>query len=199
MAAPATGSSFDVAYWFIDRALNDSEYLQPQKLHRLMYLAQAYFAAAYRGRLLMPAIFVADPFGPIEPNVFRACAIQRPPIEPVRLPDEVHHFLDSVWRRFGHHSVEYLNRQVMGHPPYGEALAQGAGSVISLKAMVAFYGQKAAQPAEPTAAGAASAPVPTLTAPTPVNDLLRPRVMRSQSGKPVSVQRWAPPTKTEAK
>ena len=103
MAPPAVESSFDVAYWFIDRALNENEYLQPQKLHRLMFLSQAYFAVAYRGRLLMPAVFVADEFGPTEPNVFRACAIQRPAIETKRLPEIVTHFLDSIWRRFGQH------------------------------------------------------------------------------------------------
>ena len=43
---PAVQSSFDVAYWFFDRALNENEYIQPQKLHRLMFLAPAYFAVA---------------------------------------------------------------------------------------------------------------------------------------------------------
>jgi uncharacterized phage-associated protein len=189
MAPPAVPSSFDVAYWFIDRALDDNEYLQPQKMHRLMYLAQAYFAVAYHGRMLMPAVFVADEFGPIEPNVFRACAIQRPAVEAKALPDVVTHFLDGVWRRFGHHSAEYLNRQVNSHPPYGAALAAGAGSEITLKAMVAFYGKKA--PAMPEESAAPAAP--------PVDQVLRPRMMRSQDGSPVAVQKWTPPVKAPGK
>jgi uncharacterized phage-associated protein len=189
MALPATPSSFDVAYWFIDRALDDDEYLQPQKLHRLMYLAQAYFAVAYNGRLLMPAIFVADEFGPIEPNVFRACAIQRPAIEAKALPELVTHFLDGVWRRFGQHSAEFLSRQMSSHPPYGVALAAGAGTVIPLKAMVAFYGKK------PTAAS----DEPTASLAPPVDQVLRPRLMRSQDGSPVSVQKWMPPAKAPRK
>lgn len=202
MTAPAVGSSFDVAYWLIDRALNDNEYLQPQKLHRLMFLAQAYFAVAYRGRMLMPAVFVADPFGPIEPNVFRACAIQRPPIEPAPLPDAVTHFLDSVWRRFGHHAAEFLNKQVSNHPPYAEAYALGPGSEITVKAMMAFYGQK--PPAEASAGASAGAPAgasagTTVNTPPSVTQVMRPRVMRSQSGKPVSVQKWMPSPKTPAK
>ncbi|PKU21436.1 hypothetical protein CWS72_26810 [Telmatospirillum siberiense] len=192
MASPAAPSSFDIAYWFIDRALDDNEYLQPQKLHRLMYLAQAYFAVAYHGRMLMPAVFVADEFGPIEPNVFRACAIQRPPIEAKALPDIVTHFLDGVWRRFGQHSAEHLNRQVNGHPPYGAALAAGAGSEIPLKAMVAFYGKKPPTVPEEQASTAMSA-----AAPPPVEQVLRPRVMRSQNGAPVSVQKWMPPSKPQ--
>lgn len=196
MASPAAPSSFDVAYWFIDRALDEDEYLQPQKLHRLMYLAQAYFAVAYNGRMLMPAVFVADEFGPIEPNVFRACAIQRPPIEAVPLSDVVTHFLDGVWRRFGQHSAEHLSRQVNSHPPYGAALAAGAGSEIPLKAMAAFYGKK---PAATTETSGASATASSTSAPPPVDQVLRPRVMRSQNGAPVSVQKWMPPSKNQQK
>ena len=122
MAPAAVQSSFDVAYWFVDRALNDNEYIQPQKLHRLMFLSQAYFAVAYDGRPLMPAVFVADQFGPIEPNVFRACSIQRPPIETVPLSEAVSQFLDSVWRRFGSQSANSLSTLVNGHPPYRDAL-----------------------------------------------------------------------------
>jgi uncharacterized phage-associated protein len=189
MASPAAPSSFDVAYWFIDRALDDNEYLQPQKLHRLMYLAQAYFAVAYHGRMLMPAVFIADDFGPLEPNVFRACAIQRPPIEAKALPELVTHFLDGVWRRFGQHSAEFLSRQISAHPPYGAALAAGVGSEIPLKAMTAFYGKK--KSAMPEEGVPAVAP--------PVDLVLRPRLMRSQNGSPVSVQKWMPRVKAPGK
>jgi uncharacterized phage-associated protein len=183
MASAAVDSSFDVAYWFVDRALNDNEYIQPQKLHRLMFLSQAYFAVAYNGRPLMPAVFVADQFGPIEPNVFRACAIQRPPIETVPLPEAVSQFLDSVWRRFGSQSANSLSQLVNGHPPYRDALEKGARSEITLAAMVKFYGRKAA-PAEPQRG-------PTFEAP-PLEQVVRPKIMVSQNGKPVSVKKWTP-------
>ena len=184
MASAAVESSFDVAYWFVDRALNENEYIQPQKLHRLMFLAQAYFAVAYNGRMLMPAIFVADELGPVEPGVFRACAIQRPPIEPKRLSEPVTHFLDSVWRRFGQHSSEHLNQTVRGHAPYAEAFAKGLRTEIPLPSMIAFYGKKNSTTNE------------VLGAP-PITQVLRPRVMRSQDGKPVSVQKWKPAKKVE--
>ncbi|OIQ89970.1 hypothetical protein GALL_281080 [mine drainage metagenome] len=182
MAIAAVESSFDVAYWFVDRALNDNEYIQPQKLHRLMYLSQAYFAVAYHGRRLMPALFVADEFGPIEPGVFRACAIQRPPIDPRPMPEAVSHFLDSIWRRFGSHTAEHLNQLVRGHQPYKDALARGERSEIPLKDMIAFYARK-------------NSPVNEAVGAPPVTQVLRPKVMRSQSGKPVSVQKWMPPVK----
>ena len=185
MRAAVVESSFDVAYWFIDRALNDNEYIQPQKLHRLMFLAQAYFAVAYHGRMLMPAVFVADEFGPVEPNVFRACAIQRPPIEPAPIPEAALQFLDSIWRRFGSHSTESLNRQINGHPPYMEAIAKGPRTEITLKAMIGFYGNKAS--ADPEIATAVGAP--------PVSRVMRAKTMVSQHGKPVSVLKWMPKNK----
>lgn len=182
MPPPAVDSSFDVAFWFLDRAQENNEYMQPQKLHRLMYLAQAYFAVAYNGQKLMPAIFLADELGPIEPNVYRACAIQRPSLEPKGMPDAVTHFLESIWRRFGPHSAEFLNKQVLGHAPYADALAKGKRSEIALAAMIDYYGKKASASPE-----AANAP--------PISQVLRPRLMRSQTGKPVEVQKWMPPAK----
>jgi uncharacterized phage-associated protein len=183
--AAAVDSSFDIAYWFVDRALNENEYIQPQKTHRLMYLSQAYFAVAYLGRMLMPAVFVADPLGPIEPNVFRACALQRPAIDVVPLPTPIDQFLDSIWRRFGPLSADSLSRHVNGHPPYQDALAKGPKTEIPLAAMIDFYGRKAS--ADPERSARSGAP--------PVEQVLRPRVMVSQDGKPVSVHRWVPKSK----
>ncbi len=184
MASAAVQSSFDVAYWFVDRALNDNEYIQPQKLHRLMFLSQAYFAVAYNGRPLMPAVFVADQFGPIEPNVFRACSIQRPPIETIPLSEPVSQFLDSVWRRFGAQSANSLSTLVNGHPPYRDALEKGPRSEISLTAMVKFYGRKPGAN-EPQRSG------PSFEAPA-LEQVVRPKIMVSQDGKPVAVKKWTP-------
>ena len=52
------GSAFDVAFWFADMALHDNEYMQPQKLQRLLFIAQGYYTVAFAGRKLMPAVFV---------------------------------------------------------------------------------------------------------------------------------------------
>lgn len=183
MAQAAVESSFDVAYWFVDRALNDNEYIQPQKLHRLMFLSQAYFAVAYHGRQLMPAVFVAEALGPIEPSVFRACSIQRPPIETMPMIEAAEQFLDSIWRRFGSQSADSLSRLVNSHPPYQEALAQGPRTEITLAAMIKFYGRKTAG-SVPVKASMIEAP--------PVEQVMRPKVMVSQSGKPVSVKKWMP-------
>ena len=174
----AVTSCLDVAFWFTDRALNDREYLQPQKLHRLMYLAQAYFSVAYPGRKLMPAVFVTDEMGPVEPTVFHALAYGRPHmVESHPIPEQVAHFLDSIWRRFGASTADQLTQRVNQHTPVAEAMGKGAGEEIAFEAMVTFYASEAAT----RRSGA-----------LPVDKVLRPRVMRSQDGKPVSVTAWRP-------
>lgn len=176
----AVKSCLDVVFWFSDRALNDREYIQPQKLHRLMFLAQAYFSVAYPGRKLMPATFVTDTFGPVEPTVFHCFAYGRPHmVEGNPVPDNVAHFLDGIWRRFGQYSADHLNRKLAGHLPVAQAMAKGLGEEIPLAAMVKFYGAEAASrkggPGTPAAA-----------------EVVRPRLMRSQGGKAVAVTAWAP-------
>ncbi len=173
----AVGSCLDVVVWFNDRALGDGEYLQPQKLHRLLYLAQAYFTVAYPRSKLMPAVFVTDDFGPIEPNVYQAFAYGRPHmLESNALSETASHFLDGLWRRFGNASAEQLTRKVAQHAPVMEAMAKGRGEEIPFDAMVAYCASEAAQ-----RRGAPS-----------VDKVIRPRMLRSQSGKAVAVTSWTP-------
>ena len=174
----AVKSTLDVVFWFMDQALNDKEYLQPQKLHRLMYLAQAYFSVAYPGRKLMPAVFVVDEFGPVEPTVFHTFAFGRPHmIEPNHIGEPAAHFLESIWRRFGASTADQLTKRLAQHPPVAEAMAKGKGEEIGFEAMLDYYSSEAA-----TRKG--GAPV--------VAEVIRPRVLRSPTGKPVSVTNWMP-------
>ena len=181
MQAPVCDSMFDVVFWFMDRALNDKEYLQSGKMHRLLYLAQAYYAVLRRKKLV-PAVFVAADEGPLEPNLYRLfAAAQRPYIERLMVPEEGEAFLDSLWRRFGHHSGDYLSRLLKSHAPYAEARAQGGmRAEIGLDAMVRFYGRPR-QPDESSDAGRVDA-----------RQMIKPRMMRTQTGRPVAVQAWAP-------
>lgn len=175
----AVKSCLDVALWFTDRALNDNEYLQPQKLHRLMYLSQAYFSVAYPGKKLMPGTFVTDTYGPVEPTVFHTLSYGRPHmVEPNPITGDVKHFLDSIWRRFGQHATDQLTKRVAEHALVADAMAKGPGEEITFETMVKFYSSEAA-----ARKGAPS-----------VDSVVRPRVMRSQTGKPVAVTAWRPGT-----
>ena len=183
MRPTAVDSCFEVAFWFLARAIEDGEYLQPQKLQRLMYLAQAYFGVIQGGAKLMPATFVAKEEGPIEPTIYKAMARGRPQIDAAPVDEVPRHVLDSVWRQFGAHSTDYLDKMIRRHPPFADALAIGLGSEISLEAMIDFYGTQGTgrRSLKATAPDAPSA-----------DKVLRPKVMRNHSGKPVSTTKWMP-------
>lgn len=169
----ACKSAFDVTFWFLDTALNDNEYLQPQKLQRLMYFAQAYFGALNGGRKLMPAVFVADELGPVEPNIHLALSRGRPDLDiTVCLPEAAETVLKGLWRRFGHLSADRLSRLACESAAYREARARGLGAEIAFDVMCRSVAEGTATPSPRRVAGA--------------------RVLVSQSGKPVVAERWAP-------
>lgn len=169
-------NAFDIAFWFADTALNENEYLQPQKLQRLMFIAQAYYTVAFNGRKLMPAIFIADEMGPIEPNIFTAFSKGRPDVDArMFLPDDVESFLDGIWRRFGHHSTDRLNKMVKETSAYKQAFHIGNRAEISLDAMRLSFARAEKTPG--------------------VGQVVKPKVLRTQSGRPVTVKAWVPGSK----
>ena len=188
MHKPAVDSCFDVAFWLLDRALDEGEYLQPQKMHRLLFLAQAYYAAARYGAKLMPACFVVGPDGPIEPTVFRAMERGRPMVDSTPLEEEEAHVLDSVWRQFGSKSVERLNGAINNHPPVHAATEAGEGTEISFESIVEFYVRAltTGQVGQKSKSAEIAADAPT------ADKVMRPKVMRSHTGKPVNVKGWSP-------
>lgn len=173
MKAPAVETTFDVAEWFLDTALNEREYLQPVKLQALMFLAQGFYAAANAGKRLIPAIFVATQNGPVEPNTYKLYAAGRPVLTKSPLPRDVAVFLDRIWRRFGAYSAGYLTKMLSNHPPVAEAAVNGDRSEISLKSMAAFYAD-------------------ALSGENTADAMNRPRLMRTQTGRTVCVKKWIP-------
>ena len=170
----AVDSAFDVAFWFIDTALNHNEYLQPQKLQRLLFLAQAYHLVAFDGKKLMPATFVADDLGPIEPNVFAAFSKGRPDIDVnLFIGPETEEFLSNIWRRFGQHSTEKLTRALKETEAFQRALKRGRRAEISIDDMRLAFKRAEQTPA--------------------VGQVLdKKKMYRTQSGKAVTVKAWVP-------
>ncbi len=169
---PHVRSAFDVAFWYLDQALNHNEYLQPQKVQRLLYLSQGYYAVAYSGQALMPAVFVAEEMGPIEPNVYMSFSRGRPDVDiDVNMPQQVEMFLEGVWRKFGHHSVDYLNRLCKDTICYQKARLKGRG-LIALEDMRSSFTKGDNAPG--------------------VNQVVRSKIMRSHTGRAVAVKSWLP-------
>lgn len=173
-------SAFDIAFWFLDMAERTAERMQPQKLQRLLFLSQAYYGVAFEGRKLMPAVFVADERGPIEPNVHIAFSRGRPKVDiELFLPFEVETFLDALWRRFGHYSADRLTRMTKETVAYQHALKQGRRSEITFEAMRLSFARGAEAPA--------------------LDQVVKPKVMRTQSGRTVAVKAWNPAARTSPK
>ena len=172
----ALTSTFDGAFWFADTALNHNEYLQPQKLQRLLFVAQAYYAVLHSGQKLMPAVFVADDAGPIEPNIYKGFINGRPDMDAEYFLDrDVEDFLETIWRRFGHFSVDYLTKLCKASTCYEQAFKRGKCEEITIEAMRLSFARADNTPS--------------------VTQVVRPKVMRTQEGKAVRVKSWVPGTK----
>ncbi len=154
MAKAATGSCFDIAQWFVERARFEDSYMQAQKLQRMMWLAQGHYAATYHGRKLMPATFVAMTIGPQEPTIYRAYELGRPELPELSPPPEIETFLDRLWGRFGHHSTDHLNKLVRAHRVYAEALEAGEGEEILFEKIARYFTEQRAVKPETVARSA---------------------------------------------
>jgi uncharacterized phage-associated protein len=165
-------NAFDVSVFFDDMALKGEAYLQPQKLHRLLFLSQAYYAVAF-DRKLMPAIFIADELGPVEPNVYLAFSKGRPDIDiDLFLPFEAQSFLENIWQRFGTFSVERLSKITNQTPAYKNARERGDRAEIPWIEMKNSFKKPEQAPS--------------------VDQLIKPKIMRTQSGRAVHVKSWTP-------
>jgi hypothetical protein len=117
----------------------------------------------------MPAVFVADDLGPVEPNLQRLMSDGRPEDLPAEaLPHQVGIFLEETWRRFAHMPADRLNGLVAKNAAYAAALAAGRGSLIPQAALAGTFSAGSAKIAE---------------------DI---RMLRSQNGAPVAVRAWRP-------
>tara|TARA_S200000501_G_C20862228_1_gene760363 strand:+ start:1388 stop:1927 length:540 start_codon:yes stop_codon:yes gene_type:complete len=135
--APAVDSVFDVAFWFSDQGVNNQEYIQPAKLHSLLFISQAYYATISDGEKLFPALFLAGESWPIEPSVEAAWFRGRPVFgEQKQFKSDTQTFLTSIWKRFGHHSTDYLVKMCSRSSAYKTAVKRGLRSEIFLKNMV---------------------------------------------------------------
>ena len=166
-------NAFNVAFFFVDTALAENTYLQPQKLHSLMFLSQSYYAVAFEGRKLMPAVFVADERGPLEPNIYMAFSKGRPDIDTdYFLSPEVIKFLGAIWGRFGNHSTGKIIKMIKETDAFKSAKDRGNRAEIKLDDMQTSFnhGKKLIN----------------------VEGLIEPKIYRTQTGKPVTVKAWTP-------
>jgi len=171
---PAVKTSFDVADWFMERARAENNYLQPRKLQCLLFLSQGHFAAAYNGRKLMPSVFVVDHAGPMDPNLYRAYEHGRPNITRTGIDRATLVFLDAIWRQYAGLGTEDLNQIITEFGANETAVSDPDGSEVDIPTMCRMF-VKAARTAKQPA-----------------------RLMHTQAGRPVTVEKWVPGRKPAA-
>jgi hypothetical protein len=128
----------------------------------------------------MPAVFIADEMGPIEPNIYTAFSKGRPEVDArLFLPHDVETFLDGIWRRFGHHSTDRLNKMTKETSAFKQAYRRGNRAEIPLDDMRLSFARAEKTPG--------------------VAQVVKPKTLRTQSGKAVTVKAWVPGAKSAAK
>lgn len=136
MSSPATNSSIDVTYWFFCRAEQDDVYLENEKLHHLLFLAQLSYARKHNGDMFMPSVFLCDEQGIFEPNIKRILTQGRPFMPPVRFDENISAFLEQLWQDFGHIPQIRLKQAVTALPLYSRFAKKGTVSVIPWNSLV---------------------------------------------------------------
>lgn len=165
---PAAKTSFDIADWFMERARTDNTYVQPRKLQCLLFLSQGHFAAAYNGRKLMPSVFIVDHAGVMDPNIYRAYEHGRPDVTKTGIDRATEVFLDAVWRQYAGSDTDSLSQTISELGAEEKPLSDADGSEIDVEAMRRMFAK-----------------------PAPV-ERNGPKLMHTQSGRPVAVEKWVP-------
>jgi len=165
-------STFDIALFFFDKAIDLNKHLQPQKLQRLLYLSQGYYYATFK-RKLMPATFIADERGPMEPNIFIAFSKGRPDFDlNILFTDQIKRFLDSIWKKFGRMSTTNLDSLTNNTNAFLDARIRGDKAEINLLKMGTDFSRGQAK--------------------ISVSKSEHFKTMRNQAGKKVKVSQWLP-------
>ena len=171
---PAAKTSFDIADWFMECARTENTYLQPRKLQCLLFISQGHFAAAYNGRKLMPSVFVVDHAGPMDPNLYRAYERGRPDVIGAGIDQATEVFLNAIWRQYAGLDTDALNQVISEFGAEEKALRDADGSEIDIEAMRRMF-------AKPDRAKSEAPPL-----------------IHTQSGRPVTVEKWVPGRKPAA-
>ena len=138
---PIVPTTLNVANWIFRLAYLENIHVQPMKLHRLLYLTQAHFAALNGGRAFMPAQFVATKKGPIEPNLYQIMVDGLPKLDPPpKAPsDDAIAFMEVVWRKYGHHRADHLLKVISRDEAFFRTMQAYPGGVIPLEMITKEY------------------------------------------------------------
>ena len=135
MNIPAVKSSIDVAYWFLSRAENDGMFLEDEKLHYLLFLAQVSYAKNNM-QMLMPCLFMCGENGFYEPNIKRIFANGRPFMTSPKINDDLSTFLEIIWNQYKQLSIMQLKNITINSSLFKETYRKGVETVVSWNSLV---------------------------------------------------------------
>lgn len=173
MNTPATDCAIHVAYWFFNRAEEDSSFINMDKIQHLLFLAQVNYASKNNMEVLMPCVFICDKDGFNEPSLKCILSQGRPFMPPVQLGEKVNNFLENIWNKYGSIPMEQLSTFIKSTRAYKDNYFIGTKNIVSIKSLVESF----------VSSGSISQNKPLKTP--------RKKVLLSQNG-PVLVSKWQP-------
>ncbi len=136
---PAARSTYDILAWLKARDWPSGPVDAPAHAIRLLYLAQALYAAGNRQRKLMPATFLATVAGPMEPDIYLALESGVKISRPLKPSAEVEAFLVSFYNAFRDFGKVELDIVLEKDTALRTAIARGRNSEITQADMASAY------------------------------------------------------------
>lgn len=136
---PATRSTFDILCWLKNQSWTSDKASEAPFQLKLLYLAQALYAASNKQRKLMPATFLTTAAGPIEPDIFLALENNLTIGNPLPPSAEVGAYLSSFYADFkdmGQTDIDFI---LSKDTAIRSAMARGRNSEISVSDMAIAY------------------------------------------------------------
>ena len=180
MQTSATNSSLEVAAWILNKARNEGQVLEHEKLQHLLFLAQFHYLSTHPDILLMPSLFVHSHSICFEPNIAKLHTSGLLADFPIRFDNEISDFLNKIWKIYASLSSHQLQNVIKEHLSRLE-LKSDQRVIVDIKTLVEKFKTHSKITSKP--AETSSAPVSSST--------WSSKIMLSQNG-PVVVSKWKP-------
>lgn len=136
MKASTADSVIDVAYWYFDKATENKQFLEDEKLQLLLFLSQIYYARTYNGEILLPSVFFCDENGFYDPNIKKLLSLGRPYMPRAKFDTKVSTFLEEIWEKFGTRNHSELTKLVKNSILYQEEHKKNTKTLVEAKTIV---------------------------------------------------------------
>lgn len=180
MQTSAVNSSLEVASWFLNKAQDEGQILEHEKLQHLLFLAQFHYLSTHSEVLLMPSLFVHEHHTCFEPNIAKLHRAGFLADFPIRFDDEINDFLNKIWKIYAYLSTHQLNDVISEHLSRLN-LPESHKIIIDFKTLIEKFKTHSKINSKP--AGMAQAMTSSAT--------WSSKIMLSQNG-PVIVSKWKP-------